>query len=102
MTASQCDRVLAVLRDGDWHDINEIHRRAGTMRLNSRISDLRARGHLIDCKPNGAKTRYRLTSTAGAPGTAPVEAAAGPPAVAAEQLTLDDARSARASGPEWS
>jgi hypothetical protein len=21
MTASQCDRVLAVLRDGDWHDI---------------------------------------------------------------------------------
>jgi hypothetical protein len=103
VTASQCDRVLAVLRDGDWHDINEIHRRAGTMRLNSRISDLRARGHLIDCKPNGAKTRYRLQGSAGAPGTAPVEAAAAPgSAAAAEQLTLDDARSARASGPEWS
>jgi hypothetical protein len=41
------------------------------MRLNSRISDLRARGHLIDCKPNGAKTRYRLQGTAGAPGAAP-------------------------------
>jgi hypothetical protein len=101
VTASQCDRVLVVLRDGGWHDIAEIHRRAGTMRLNSRISDLRARGHLIDCKPNGAKTQYRLTGspadpagdTTGATGTA----------VAAEQLTLDDARSARASRkPEWS
>jgi hypothetical protein len=102
VTASQCDRVLAVLRDGDWHDINEIHRRAGTMRLNSRISDLRARGHLIDCKPNGAQTQYRLTGSPADP--AGVEAAAAPDgeAAAAEQLTLDDARSARAPGPEWS
>lgn len=100
MTASQCDRVLAVLRDGDWHDINEIHRRAGTMRLNSRISDLRARGHLIECLPNGAKTQYRLQ---GSPGDLPGESAAAAPGavVAAEQLTLDDARSARDGRPPW-
>lgn len=49
MTGSQCDRVLAVLADGNVHTITEIHERAGTMRLNSRISELRARGHTIVC-----------------------------------------------------
>lgn len=44
MSASQCDRVLAVLSDGRPHSIQEIHDRAGSMRLNSRVADLRKRG----------------------------------------------------------
>lgn len=40
---TQCDRVLEVLDDGLWHSIHEIHDRAGSMRLNSRVSELRAR-----------------------------------------------------------
>ena len=40
---SQCDRVLRVLRDGRPHTIAEIHARAGTMRLNSRVAELRKR-----------------------------------------------------------
>ncbi len=44
---SQCSRVLEVLRDGKPHSIEEIHERAGTMRLNSRISDLRRMGYFI-------------------------------------------------------
>lgn len=49
MTASQCDRVFEVLKDHRPHSIEEIHERAGTMRLNSRIADLRKRGHNIVC-----------------------------------------------------
>jgi hypothetical protein len=44
---SQCSRVLEVLRDGKPHSIGEIHERAGTMRLNSRVSDLRRMGYFI-------------------------------------------------------
>ncbi len=44
---SQCSRVLEVLRDGKPHSIQEIHERAGTMRLNSRIADLRRMGYFI-------------------------------------------------------
>lgn len=44
---SQCDRVLAALADGSWHNIGEIHAAAGTMRLNSRVAELRTRGHRI-------------------------------------------------------
>lgn len=44
---SQCDRILRVLRDGNWHSAAEIHQRCGYSRLNSRISELRRRGHNI-------------------------------------------------------
>ena len=47
---SQCERVLSVLGDGRWHSVSGIHRKAGTMRLNSRISELRSRGHEIECE----------------------------------------------------
>lgn len=58
---SQCDRVLEVLSDGQWHTIAEIHERAGTMRLNSRISELRQRRDLvIECSPAGPNSKYRL------------------------------------------
>ena len=39
----QCARVLDVLSDGEKHTVREIHERAGTMRLNSRVSELRRR-----------------------------------------------------------
>ena len=46
---SQCGRVLALLRDGQIHSVPEIHERCGTMRLNSRVAELRTRGHDIEC-----------------------------------------------------
>jgi hypothetical protein len=57
---SQCDRVLDVLRDGRWHRMEEIHARAGFMRLNSRVSELRARGLDIRCDREGGVYKYRL------------------------------------------
>jgi hypothetical protein len=57
---SQCDRVLDVLRDGRWHRMEEIHARAGFMRLNSRVSELRARGLDIRCDRAGGVYKYRL------------------------------------------
>lgn len=49
-TVSQSARVLAVLKDGKPHSVPEIHKIAGTMRLNSRVADLRKRGHVIVCE----------------------------------------------------
>ena len=59
---SQCDRVMAVLADGQSHSIREIHERAGTMRLNSRIAELRKRGHVIVCDRGGGDYAYQLIS----------------------------------------
>lgn len=62
---SQCGRVLALLRDGKRHSVPEIHERCGTMRLNSRIAELRTRGHVIECLRIGGRGAesyvYRLT-----------------------------------------
>lgn len=63
---SQCARVLRVLADGRTHSVPEIHRRAGTMRLNSRIAELRKQGFAIECERRpGVKGAggyaYRLT-----------------------------------------
>lgn len=65
MKISQCDRVLLVLSDRETHAVPEIHERAGTMRLNSRISELRQRGHTIECvrlpgRTGAAAYAYRL------------------------------------------
>lgn len=53
----QCARVLEVLADGQSHSVTEIHRLAGTMRLNSRVSELRKhlreRGETIICTRAG-------------------------------------------------
>jgi hypothetical protein len=46
---SQCSRVLAVLADGRSHTVAEIHSRAGFMRMNSRVAELRSRGYDIRC-----------------------------------------------------
>lgn len=47
---SQTSRILAVLKDGHEHSCAEIHQRAGFSRLNSRIAELRSRGHVIRCR----------------------------------------------------
>jgi hypothetical protein len=81
---SQCSRVLEVLRDHRIHTMEEIHQRAGTMRLNSRISDLRKMGYNIACFKTGRVYRYQLLpllETVQTPGeTAATAAASGPPA----------------------
>lgn len=63
---SQCDRVLAVLKDGRPHTMVEIHQEAGFMRLNSRISDLRHRlqlhGQTITCRRVGEHYVYQLVA----------------------------------------
>lgn len=44
---SQNSRILRALADGRWRTVAEIHRRAGTSRLNSRVSELRKHGYVI-------------------------------------------------------
>lgn len=80
---SQCDRVLAVLADGRTHTVPEIHERAGTMRLNSRVAELRNRGHQIECVRLRGRTgadayAYRLLDGS-PPSPAAEDAPAGPP-----------------------
>jgi len=58
---SQNARVLKVLRDMKPHTLTEIHERAGFMRLNSRVSELRSRGYLIDCWRDGQTYLYQMT-----------------------------------------
>lgn len=67
---SQASRVAQLLGDGRWHTASEIHRRCGTMRLNSRIAELRkTRGWEIVCEFIKGETRgpdayrYRLVGT---------------------------------------
>lgn len=51
---SQNARVLEVLADGLPHSASEIHRRAGFMRLNSRVAELRTKEGLdIRCTQIG-------------------------------------------------
>lgn len=50
MRDSQTSRILAVLSDGQPHTVSEIHRLAGYSRLNSRVSELRKKGHTIVCR----------------------------------------------------
>ena len=64
--ASQCDRILEVLSDGEPHSMEEIHRRVGTCRLNSRIAELRERfkrlgiPKTITCDKGGGRYIYQL------------------------------------------
>lgn len=62
---SQNARILRALSGGTWVTVAEIHRRAGTCRLNSRISELRKHGYAIEHETVAGKTgslghRYRL------------------------------------------
>ena len=62
---SQNARIVRVLADGKWKTTAAIHRKAGTCRLNSRISELRAYGYEIEHGKVPGKTgplghRYRM------------------------------------------
>lgn len=73
---TQSGRIRAVLSDGEWHTTAEIHRRAGSSRLNSRIADMRKQGSAIECEKVPGKSgpkgyRYRWTNTPENGGGAP-------------------------------
>lgn len=62
---SQNARVLHALRSGRWVAVPTIHARAGSMRLNSRISELRGQGYdiehgMVKGRSGAASHRYRL------------------------------------------
>lgn len=59
---SQCDRILEALADGKPHSMESIHEEVGFCRLNSRIAELRARGHRIVCDRIGQRYIYTLLS----------------------------------------
>jgi hypothetical protein len=97
---TQVQKVEAVLADGRWHTAEEIHKRCGFMRLNSRIAELRdpkGRGLNIECEriagvPNGAAAyRYRLTPVATS------EEAAGAARVARAEASFSPAASSGVS-----
>lgn len=86
---TQIARILDVLSDGEWHDVAEIHKRAGYSRLNSRVAEARTRGFVIDCErlkgvaDNTKAYRYRLLAERhDIPRDAVSEAAPLPPVVA--------------------
>lgn len=58
---SQSARILEVLRDERPHTMTSIHQEVGFCRLNSRISELRKRGHDIRCWRDGDDYFYKLT-----------------------------------------
>lgn len=62
---SQNARILQALAGGTWQTVEAIHSKAGTCRLNSRISELRKHGYTIEHDTVPGKTgarghRYRL------------------------------------------
>lgn len=64
---SQNARILRALGNGRWTAVSEIHRRAGSSRLNSRISELRKKGFVIEHRmrsgwSGGLGHQYRLTN----------------------------------------
>lgn len=86
---THCDRVLDLLADGRWHSHLELYQ-LGTI-AHSRISDLRRRGHRVDCRRDGDLYLYRLVPVRGE--GVSVSEPAGGPAVApspgpAQQLEL--------------
>lgn len=63
---SQCDLLLAVLRDGRWHSHAELVLAVPSI-VHSRVADLRARGHVIVHEargPGSARSLYRLVALA--------------------------------------
>ena len=66
MRKTHCARVLYALRDGEWHNAEELYR-IGVI-AHSRISELRKRGYIIEHKTLNDSTSagvrnnfYRLT-----------------------------------------
>lgn len=92
---SHCQKILDALRDGQFHTTADLYRECGPMILHSRISDLRAKGHIVEGRhvpgaSGAAGYQYRLLPSVtfiDVPQTRrPVD---DPPQVpAAEQLTI--------------
>lgn len=61
---SQCDRILELLQDGHPHEMRDIHRAIGFCRLNSRVAELRKRGHVITCEKGHGLYVYTLHEAA--------------------------------------
>ncbi len=65
---SHCQRILDALRDGQWHTTHALYIEVGPMILHSRVSDLRAKGHIVEGRHVPGKTgadgyEYRLCSS---------------------------------------
>ncbi len=92
---SQCDRILEFLSDGREHEMRDIHRAVGFCRLNSRVAELRKRGHHIECRKTHREFFYTLLSEpdlgAGTQETVPASTRkddAGSGSLSSEQLRL--------------
>lgn len=64
---TQCDRILAVLSEhhGEWVEMPALAAASGAYAVHSRVSDLRADGHVIETRVTGVRPRkssYRLVS----------------------------------------
>jgi hypothetical protein len=79
---SQCKQILQVLADGREHEMRDIHREVGFCRLNSRVAELRSRGHDIVCRRAGGSYFYRLVLNEAAPAQR-----AAPPCLSAASLS---------------
>jgi hypothetical protein len=66
---SQCDRLLAILDDGRWHNSADLHRQVFCV-LHSRISELRNRGYVIERRGAGAGAEHYDYRLVGVPGEA--------------------------------
>lgn len=59
---SQCEKIMRVLEDGEWHTTSEILRAVPSI-VHSRIAELRKRGYIIEHERTGSGaqgSRYRL------------------------------------------
>ena len=57
---SQCDAILAHLKEGNTITQIDALNKFGCFRLGSRINDLRNRGHNIECQTVKTKTGKRI------------------------------------------
>lgn len=55
---THCDRLLAALADGEWHDHHELYQ--FRMVVHSRVADLRRKGHTVEQRRDGDLYMYRL------------------------------------------
>jgi hypothetical protein len=62
---SQCDKILEILQTGRTYTAADLHVLVGPCRLNSRVAELRQRGHNIHCvrdgKPGSGPEHYLYT-----------------------------------------
>lgn len=65
---THCERILELLADGEPHSYLEGYR-LGVM-LHSRVSDLRKRGHVIECWRDGEDYLYQLGPSSAGTGAA--------------------------------